>query len=479
MRASICYSIEKPGSGTVPEKENEMVNLDERRFPAPVRSDEVRSPDRIDYSRVMHSQSWRALQGKTQILDISDGSFHRTRMTHTAEVAQVGVGILEEMRFRLYPDDLRRLLPSDKQMEAICNLHDIGHPPFGHAGETALHYAMMRARPELESGFEGNGQTLRIVAKLEKYTPKHGSNLTRRTMLGILKYPRSMSEEIGRIEARVAGVASKPGMVDARSALTGRIMLDDRHHAPPKCYMDCEKDVVDWLLAPFGARQADQIRASGAKSFDCSLMDLADDSAYSTGDLEDAIVLGLVKEHRFRSEIGVEVFGEFLSHIARRYPDEYPGNIMENYDAFVTELFKDRWATKTQVGRIVHYFIKCGDVRERPEFEHVLYRWEAVMQDCARPLLKALKHFVHEEVIKSSRVQAHRHRGQQMLMQTFDVLAAQPYAYLPEEERRRFRDSDENLRTICDFLALMTDAELTAFYTRLFIPTRGEAIEIL
>ncbi len=96
-----------------------------------------------------------------------------------------------------------------------------------------------------------------------------------------------------------------------------------------------------------------------------------------------------------------------------------------------------------------------------------------------RPLLKALKRFVHEEVIKSSRVQAHRHRGQQMLMNTFDVLASQPYAYLPEEERRRFRDSGESLRTICDFLALMTDAELTAFYTRLYIPTRGEAIEVL
>lgn len=456
-----------------------MVNLSERRFSVPVREDEVRSPDRIDYSRVMHSQSWRALQGKTQILDISDGSFHRTRMTHSAEVAQVGVGILEEMRSRLYPDELRTLLPSDKQMEAICQLHDIGHPPFGHAGETALHYSMMRTRPAFDSGFEGNGQTLRIVSKLEKYTPGFGSNLTRRTMLGILKYPRSLSEELLRNRPGAAGLEYRPGMPDARSGITGRIVLDDRVHSPPKCYMDCERDVVDWLIDPFGGAQSELIRSEGAKSFDCSLMDISDDTAYSTGDLEDAIILGLVKEQQFREEISLEVFGEFMSHVARRYPDDYEGSIEDKYDQFVSELFYDHSMTKKQIGRIVHYFIKSGDVRERPQYQHPLYRWEAVIQERAKPLLRALKRFVHEHVIKSSRVQAHRHRGQQMLMQTFDVLAAQPYAYLPEGERRRYSESGESLRTICDFLATMTDAELTALYTRLFIPTRGEAIEVL
>jgi dGTPase len=456
-----------------------MVNLSERRFAVPVREDEVRSPDRIDYSRVMHSQSWRALQGKTQILDISDGSFHRTRMTHSMEVAQVCVGILEEMRCRLYPDDLRKLLPTDKQMEAICSLHDIGHPPFGHAGETALHYAMMRARPEFDSGFEGNGQTLRIVARLEKYTPGFGSNLTRRTMLGVLKYPRSFSEELMRGRTSAPGVAFRPAMPDARSAITGRIALDDRHHAPPKCYLDCEREVVEWMLSPFGQEQVGLIRDYGHKSFDCSLMDISDDTAYSTGDLEDAIVLGLVKESQFRSEITIDAFGEFMGHVARRYPDAYSGTRSDDYDLFVSELFRDHSSTKKQIGRIVHYFIKSGDVRERPQFSHPLYRWEAVMSDRAKPFLKGLKRFVHEHVIKSSRVQAHRHRGQQMLMQTFDVLAAQPYAYLPEAERHRYAESGESLRTICDFLATMTDAELTAFYARLFIPARGEAIEVL
>ena len=455
-----------------------MVNLSERRLYVPVREDEVRSPDRIDYSRVMHSQSWRALQGKTQILDISDGSFHRTRMTHSLEVSQVCVGILEEMRAKLYPDDLRRLMPADKQVEAICALHDIGHPPFGHAGETALHYAMMRFSPEFNSGFEGNGQTLRIISRLEKYTPGYGSNLTRRTMLGILKYPRSFSEQMRQRTSANDGNRC-PEMPDARSSITGRIVLDDKVHSPPKCYMDSERDVVEWLLSPFGSSQANLIVEQGAKSFDCSLMDLADDTAYSTGDLEDAIVLGLVKEEQFREEITSDVFGEYLVHLARRYPEKYRGNVVETYDNFVSELFLDPSSTKTQVGRIVHYFIKSADVRERPQFEHPLYRWEAVMQDRAKPFLKALKRFVHEHVIKSSRVQAHRHRGQHMLMQTFDVLAAQPYAYLPEAERIRYQDSGGSLRSICDFLATMTDAELTAFYTRLFIPTRGEAIEIL
>ncbi|MFZ3481847.1 anti-phage deoxyguanosine triphosphatase [Sphingomonas sp. 3-13AW] len=453
-----------------------MKILSERRLPVRPHDDEVRSPDRIDYSRVMHSQSWRALQGKTQILEISDGSFHRTRMTHSAEVVQVGVGVLEEIRCRPYPADLLCLLPTDKQMEAICWLHDIGHPPFGHAGETALHYSMMRAHPALDSGFEGNGQTLRIISKLEKYTPGFGSNLTRRTMLGVLKYPRSFSEELRRLEP--AGGLT-PAFPDARSPITGRIILDDRAYSPPKCYMDCERDVVDWLLSPFAQEDAELIRTGGHKSFDCSLMDLSDDAAYSTGDLEDAIVLKFVKEEQFREEITAEVFGSFLGHLARRYPDDYDGTVNVNYDKFVSALFRDPSTTKKQIGQIVNFFIKSGDVRERSQFRHPLYRWEAVMKQTAKPLLNALKRFVHQRVIKSSRVQAHRHRGQQMLMQSFDVLASQPYAYLPEAERKRYAESGESLRAICDYLAAMTDAELTSFYTRLFIPSRGEAIEIL
>ena len=80
---------------------------------------------------------------------------------------------------------LKPLLPSNDLIESLCFAHDIGHPPFfGHGGETALNYMMAE-----QGGFEGNAQTFRILTKLEPYTENAGMNLTRRTLLGVVKYP--------------------------------------------------------------------------------------------------------------------------------------------------------------------------------------------------------------------------------------------------------------------------------------------------
>jgi dGTPase len=88
--------------------------------------------------------------------------FYRTRLTHSLEAAQIGSGITAQLRCK-YPELSKALFPeSDSLIETICLAHDIGHPPFGHGGEVALNYMMRN-----HGGFEGNGQTLRIVARLE------------------------------------------------------------------------------------------------------------------------------------------------------------------------------------------------------------------------------------------------------------------------------------------------------------------------
>src|SRR5690606_23967032 len=120
---------------------------------------------------------------KTQILGIGQNDFYRTRLTHSLEAAQIGTGLVSQLRAKVNQTQLS-YLPDDSLMEALCLAHDIGHPPFGHGGETALNFKMLHA-----GGFEGNGQTLRIVAKLEPYTLQHGMDLSRRTLLGLLKYP--------------------------------------------------------------------------------------------------------------------------------------------------------------------------------------------------------------------------------------------------------------------------------------------------
>jgi dGTPase len=146
-----------------------------------------RSPWQRDRARVLHSAAFRRLQSKTQILGIGQNDFYRTRLTHSLEAAQIGTGLVNQLRLNSSPE-LRALLPDDSLMEALCLAHDLGHPPFGHGGETALNFKMLGA-----GGFEGNGQTLRIVAKLEPYTEHHGMDLTRRTLLGLLKYPSTIS----------------------------------------------------------------------------------------------------------------------------------------------------------------------------------------------------------------------------------------------------------------------------------------------
>ncbi|WP_246687180.1 hypothetical protein [Mesorhizobium sp. B2-5-9] len=117
-------------------------------------------------------------------------------------------------------------------MQAIACTHDLGHPPFGHGGEVALNYCMRGA-----GGFEGNGQTLRILSRLEKMSKMAGSNLTRETMLGVLKYPVSYT------------TAANPDIMPAlRPSTSGTPILDRKASKPPKCYLDTENDVVEWLL---------------------------------------------------------------------------------------------------------------------------------------------------------------------------------------------------------------------------------------
>ena len=141
-------------------------------------SEDARDDGDIDYARVIHSASFRRLQGKTQILNLGDSDFYRTRLTHSLEVAQIAGGIARQLE-KSFPDhSATPLLPDRGTIHSIGCTHDFGHPPFGHGGEIALNYCMRGA-----GGFEGNGQTLRILARLENFSAGAGANLSRRTRL--------------------------------------------------------------------------------------------------------------------------------------------------------------------------------------------------------------------------------------------------------------------------------------------------------
>ena len=131
-----------------------------------------RSPWQRDRDRVIHSSAFRKLQYKTQVFVNHEGDYYRTRLTHSIEVAQIARSIA------------RRLLVDEDLTEALALAHDLGHPPFGHAGEAALNVKM---KPF--SGFDHNAQSLKIVTKLEnRYAAFDGLNLTWETLEGLAKH---------------------------------------------------------------------------------------------------------------------------------------------------------------------------------------------------------------------------------------------------------------------------------------------------
>ncbi len=141
----------------------------------PSRADETRGPRdafQRDRDRVIHSVPFRRLRQKTQVFVAPDGDHFRVRLTHSLEVAQIGRTIA------------RALGLNEDLTEALCLAHDIGHPPFGHAGEEALQEAMREA-----GGFDHNAHTLRLLTRLETPYPRHsGLNLSWETLEGLAKH---------------------------------------------------------------------------------------------------------------------------------------------------------------------------------------------------------------------------------------------------------------------------------------------------
>ena len=132
---------------------NDLAYFEERQHnTGAVRPGDIRTQYQRDRARIIHSSAFRRLQGKTQVMGVGEGDFHRTRLTHSIECAQIGNGLLEHLNRRAdVPEALGPWLPSRDLIEAACFAHDLGHPPFGHGGEKALHRQMIRL-----GGFEGN-----------------------------------------------------------------------------------------------------------------------------------------------------------------------------------------------------------------------------------------------------------------------------------------------------------------------------------
>ncbi|WP_333570863.1 anti-phage deoxyguanosine triphosphatase [Sphingomonas sp.] len=437
-----------------------------RRSGGRAHADDARTPAETDYARIVHSSAFRRLQGKTQILALGDDDFYRTRLTHSLEVAQVAAGVIQQLHMRGCAGP--GLLPPTELISAIGLAHDLGHPPFGHGGELALNYCMRD-----HGGFEGNGQTLRIVARLESYVPDHGADLTRRSLLGLLKYPVERSAVIDQ------------SIVPSLHAGMSTVSVIDRDTSKPaKAYYDEDAAIVGWIFEPLSpedrARFVQSSPRVGAhakslyKSFDCSVMDVADDIAYGVHDLEDAIALGLIDEERFRDFLPAGRCAGLLSAIGER---PLTDDRSAPYDSLIGSLFGAPAMRKRAIGRLVHHFLRAVDIVEDIEFEHTLLRNRARLPEEPRDLLDALQALVVEDVINGARVQQLEFKGQRMVVAVFEALASDPRRLLPTQVFAMYETV--GARAICDYVASMTDSTLLKSYERLFSPRMGSLFDRL
>ncbi|HTF74428.1 MAG TPA: deoxyguanosinetriphosphate triphosphohydrolase [Bradyrhizobium sp.] len=223
----------------------------------------TRSPFRRDCDRVIHSTAFRRLKHKTQVFVFHEGDHYRTRLTHSLEVAQIARALARQLGL---DEDLT---------EALALAHDLGHPPFGHAGERALDACM-----QAHGGFDHNAQTLRVVTSLEhRYPEFDGLNLTWETLEGIVKHNGPLAERSG--------------------AAVGRY----RDHGIPSGISDYTRtyDLELWSFA----------------SLEAQVAAIADDIAYDAHDIDDGLRAGLFTVDDLKI---MPLTAAIIADIARHYP---------------------------------------------------------------------------------------------------------------------------------------------------------------
>ncbi|MGC6331761.1 anti-phage deoxyguanosine triphosphatase [Rhizorhabdus sp. FW153] len=429
---------------------------------------DTREPYQRDLGRIIHSASFRRLQTKTQVMGTGEGDFHRTRLTHSLEVGQIGRGIVWNLASRksaFYAD----VLPSSELIEAVCYAHDLGHPPYGHGGERALHSQMLDF-----GGFEGNAQTVRIITHLEKYYRGEGIRCTRRLLLGILKYPVAYSE--------YGDAAKSP--------------------KPPKCFYDEDLPLIEKALSIFSVADRKEFRRLGEKgkplykAFDCSIMELADDIAYGVHDLEDGIG---------RNILDKQEAGKGIEEGFRKAGVDKVRNVAVS--DLVDKLFSgDACERKHAISLLVGYFIMEIQVRRQGVFESPLLDLNAYVPPATRALLDHLaRDITYDGIVKRREVQTLEYKGEKIISDLFRAFAERPSSLVgmkaldpsndeisnvfrgferDKKPEKSWMDLDDPLRSsiaraICDFIAGMTNPYAEKYHRRLFEPGYGSATDEL
>jgi dGTPase len=374
-----------------------------RRYP------ESASPTRTvfqrDRDRIIHSTAFRRLQHKTQVFLHHEGQHFRTRLTHTLEVSQMARSLARALELE---EDLA---------EAVALAHDLGHTPFGHAGERVLDD---RLRPW--GGFDHNFQALRVVTVLEnRYAAHDGLNLAWETLEGILKHNGPLTDAAGRPQGRYA-----------------------RDGLPP------------WLAElPVPA----DLELSTYAGLEAQCAAIADDIAYNAHDIDDALRAGLISLPELRD---VPLVGPIVARVLQRWPDiEAARQAHEVQRRLITAGIEDVITTSETA------IASAGpaDAEAVRRAGRALIAFSPEMAEAER----GLKTFLFGHVYRSERVMAPVRTSEAVVAALFDRYFAG--GDLPGdwgEAVRAAPDDGARARRIADFIAGMTDPYALDEYARLF-----------
>jgi dGTPase len=384
----------------------------------------ARPPFGRDRARVLHSAAFRRLAGKTQVVGAGVADFPRTRLTHSLECAQIG----RELALQLGADaDL---------VDAACLAHDLGHPPFGHNGETALDVAAATC-----GGFEGNAQSLRVITRLEAKTVaadgrSAGLNLTRGALDAATKYPWTRGES----------TTGKYGAYD-----------DDL-------------PVFDWLRD--GAPRS-------ARCLEAQIMDWSDDVAYSVHDFEDGVQAGLVPVDRLGDDDAeTAVVTTAAAHYSAEPPDVLAEAFarlrrqpwwLQSFDDAHTDHVRLKRTTSELTARLCAAAVAAtrGTWGDGPLTR---YGAELVVPDDTRAECAVLKAVTHHYVMQRPGAAELQHAERALMAELVAAVAAGAPDTLARDLRSAYAEAatpGARLRVVIDQVAGLTDISARAWHLRL------------
>lgn len=350
-----------------------------------------------DRDRIIHSTAFRRLKEKTQVFVAHEGDHFRTRLTHSLEVAQIA-------------RSLATALGLDADLaETIALAHDLGHPPFGHAGEDELQVQMQGY-----GGFDHNVQTFRVVTKLERRYPRFdGLNLTWETLEGVIKHNGPVIDQL-----------SKPSW-SAISEFDGQYGL----------------------------------RLDTWASAEAQVAALSDDIAYNNHDVDDGVLAGLFNLDELAE---VPLIGPHIRSTWADYPTCEPGIVrLEAVRRMIGAMVDDVMAEtrrRAEAGQV-------GTAEDVRMLGHALVSFSRDMVED----LAVLRRFLMERMYRHWKVNRTRSQARRILAEMFQLFMAEPDV-LPAEwfARAQGRDEAGRARVVCDYIAGMTDRFAIEEHKKLF-----------